>query len=324
MKNDLKKIAEAFNGRAGKMLCLVFSIVFITGCVTPEEKNRMQYDINSLQAEVKEIKQKSKSIETQQKQFSELKDTQRAAAKTMSDLLIRIQYLTTEVQMLTGRFEEARYHSEKNSAELKESKEMLLAKMKQLEIMVEDLKKRLDEPEPAIEKEDEKEQEKGSEAKTGKTVEAAEHKDDDKEVKKKDGPEAAKDKIDVKDIYMAAYEAYKNDRTVEAREKFQSLLMDHAENDYSDNARFWIAESYYKDGNYEDAILAYEELFKKNPDSDKVPGAMLKQGLAFYALKDRKTGSIILEKLVDKFPESDQAKLAIKKMKKATVIPKKK
>ncbi len=79
--------------------------------------------------------------------------------------------------------------------------------------------------------------------------------------------------------------------------------MDYSKNEYSDNARFWIAESYYKDGNYEDAILAYEELFKKNPGSDKESGAMLKQGLAFYALKDRKTGKIILEKLMDKYPD---------------------
>lgn len=337
MKSDLRKITEVFKGPTGKMLCLVFFIVFVTGCVTAEEKNKLQWDINSLQSEVKEIKQKSKSIETrfpgQQKQFNEkvreLEEMQRAAAKTVSDLLVRIQYLTTDVQMLTGRFEEARYHSEKNSAELKESKEMIFAKMKQLETMAEELKKRLTEAEtakakvaavPEVEE-------------PGKTIVAPKEKEEPEKTEEsaedKD-PEAAKEddqdegKVDVKDAYMAAYEAYKDDRTVDAREKFMALLMDYSENEYSDNARFWIAESYYKDGNFEDAILAYEELFKKNPDSDKVQGAMLKQGLAFYALKDRKTGKIILERLVDKFPESDQAKLAIKKMKKSSVSPKKK
>ena len=319
MKSDLNKIAEVFKGCTGKMLCLVFSIVFVTGCVTTaEETNRMQYQINTLRAEVKKITRKSKSIETQfpgqQKQFNkkiqELEEAQQVAAKTVSDLLIRIEYLTTEVQMLTGRLEEARYHSEKNSSELKENKEMLSAKMKQLDIMVEDLKKRLAGSTPvAAPKEEPK-----------KTEAAAEHKDDNKG--KEDDLE--KEKTDVKDAYMAAYEAYKEDRTVEAREMFRTLLTDYPENEYSDNASFWIAESYYKDGNFEDAILGYEEFSKKYPDSDKVPGAMLKQGLAFYALEDSKTGRIILERLVDKFPESDPAKLAIKKMKKASVSPKKK
>lgn len=151
MKIDIRKIAKVFEGWADKIFCLVFPIVFIAGCVSMEESNRMQWDINTLRADLKEIKQKSKSIETQfpgqQKQFSELEETQRAAAKTASDLLIRIQYLTTEVQMLTGRFEEARFYAEKNAAELKETKEMLIAKMKQLDIMVGDLKKRLVESE---------------------------------------------------------------------------------------------------------------------------------------------------------------------------------
>jgi len=97
----------------------------------------------------------------------------------------------------------------------------------------------------------------------------------------------------------------------------------YPENEYSDNARFWVAESYYAEGGYEDAILAYEELFKKNPESDKVPGAMLKQGLAFYALKDNNTGKIVLEKLIEKYPDSEQAKLARKKINKP-VPPRKK
>ena len=216
MKSDLNKIAKVLKGRTGRMLCLVFSIIFVTGCVTTEETNRMQYQINTLRAEVKKITRKSKSIETQfpgqQKQFNEkvqeLEEAQQAAAKTVSDLLIRIQYLATEVQMLTGRLEEARYHSEKNSSELKENKEMLSAKMKQLDTMVEDLKKRLAGPAPVAAPKEE----------PGKTEAAAEHKDDNnvKEVKKESDPEAAieKEKADVKDAYMAAYEAYKEDRTV--------------------------------------------------------------------------------------------------------------
>lgn len=355
------KSAGCFKGFRVGTFCIVLSVLLITGCVTTEEKNRMQWNIDDLRKEVSEIKQKSRNIETEfpdrQKQINErlreLEEARRAAAKTVSDLLIRIQYLTTEVQMLTGRFEEARYNAEKNSAELRESKEMLIAKMKQIETTVEDLKKRLAEQPPAPaplpkerpekkvsalkEKEPEKEEKKVSEKKTegaedkgdeekasagqetaeNETVETAGDEDIEKaEAEPEDGSE-------LKDDYMSAYEAYKEDRTVEAREKFEALLRDYPENEYSDNARFWIAESYYKDGNYEDAILAYEELFKKNPGSDKVPGALLKQGLAFYALKDKKTGKLILEKLIEKYPDSDQAKLAARKISRP-VPPKKK
>ena len=121
---------------------------------------------------------------------------------------------------------------------------------------------------------------------------------------------------------MAAYQTYKEGKTEESRNQFMAVLEQYPENEYSDNARFWIAESYYKEGSYEDAILAYHELQKKNPGSDKVPGAMLKQGLAFFALKDKKNGTLFLEKLIDKYPDSEQARLAKKKLRK-TVTPKK-
>ena len=318
------------NRSAGiKALLLLFVSLLVTGCVTTEETNRMQWELNELRADVKNIKQQSKSIETkfpgQNEKVRELEETQRASARATADLLIRVQDLTTEVQMITGRFEEARYNSEKNAAEFQENKEMLIAKMKQLETKLGDLEKKLAEPPPAPAP---KEELKKSLSEAKAKEEAPEQKKEavEESEKKVETEEAAAEvgKLDVKDAYMEAYGAYKEDRTVEAREKFKALLMDYSENEYSDNARFWIAESYYKDGNYEDAILAYEELFKKNPDSDKAPGAMLKQGLAFYALKDKDTGRIILEKLVDKFPESDQAKLAAKKMKKVTVPPKNK
>jgi TolA-binding protein len=46
---------------------------------------------------------------------------------------------------------------------------------------------------------------------------------------------------------------------------------------------------------------------------------MLKQGLAFFAIKDSRTGTIILEKLIDKYPDSEQAALARKKLRKSVV-----
>ena len=97
----------------------------------------------------------------------------------------------------------------------------------------------------------------------------------------------------------------------------------------SDNAQFWIAESYYKEGNYEDAILSYENLIKKFPKSDKVPGAMLKQAFAFRALGDLNTTRVILSTLKERFPDSKEAEIATKKLKeiekkKGAAVPEKK
>ncbi len=287
-------------------LCFLLGLLTLflfSGCVSTEEVGRMRWEINELRSEVKKIGKTSRNIETElpgqqealDKKIKELQESQKGTARNLSDLLINVQALTSDLQILTGRFDEARYYSEKTSAELLESRDMLAEKVKELELAIEELKKKIPPPppkEPAIKKK--------------------------KEAKVKAGSDKT-----IKDEYMAAYQAYKAGRTEEAREKFIALLNDYPENEYSDNARFWLGESYYREGNYEDAILAYEELFQKNPKSDKVPGAMLKQGLAFYAMKDKNTGKLILEKLIEKFPESEQARLARKKIRKA-VPPKKK
>ncbi len=304
--------------RSRALLLLVLCPVFVTGCATSEDIGKMQYDINTLKSEIRNIENKSYNINAQtpgwkkqiDKKLRRIEETQKATAGTVSDLLIQFQSLTGEFRMLTGRFEEVRYFSGKSSAEFLKAKETLAARLKELELAIEDLRKKVDMIEKDV-----------------KTVKKPERTG---EVKKAEGRKNSKtEQVNaaeinkIKDIYMDAYKTFREGNMEEARKKFMSVINDYPENEYSDNARFWIGESYYKDGNYEDAILAYEELFRKNPDSNKYPDAMLKQGLAFYALKDKKTSRIILEKLIEKFPDSEQAKLAAKKIKK-TVIPRKK
>ena len=173
--------------------------------------------------------------------------------------------------------------------------ELLSADVEELKSAVEDLKIRLLKLENTL------------------TVEKERKEDTTGEVSKKENMKETKS-TEIKESYMAAYESFKAGSISEAREKFESFIRDYPENEYTDNARFWIAESYYRENSFEDAILAYEDLFRKNPDSDKIPGAMMKQGLAFFALKDMDTGRLILEKLLEKYPDSEQAGAAKKKL----------
>jgi len=314
--------------------CLLCSAVIITGCATTEDVNRAQYDTNVLKSEVRDIKAQLSSSPQKEKlgefdkRMQELQNAQESTSKTVSDLMIQFQSLASEFRVLTGRFEESRYYVEKNTAGMKEENDKLIARLKDLELSIDDLKKRVmpaEKVQPDSVKEETKAADETGTAENNKAAEdgkpatgAEKAQEADKKTDEKNTP-----KEDVKDVYLAGYQAFKDGKTAEARTKLTSVLKDYPDNEYSDNARFWIAESYYKDRNYEDAILTYEELLKKNPKSDKVPGAMLKQGLSFYALKDEKTGNIILEKLIKQFPNSEQAKAAKKKIGKPSPSKKK-
>jgi len=322
---NLKNLQKLFFGLYS-VLCFLSSVFIFTGCATTEEVGKVNYGLNELKSEVLDIKESSQAqaqqqkLEALEKEVGSLQAAQELSAKNVSDLTIQLQSITSEFRVLTGRFEESRYQSEKVSAEMISERARLTSKIRELETVISELNKKLEEkvaPPPAAKKEEEKKPEEVKPAGEAKKTDPGEKKEEAKPEDKKDAQ-----KPDVKDIYMAAYQEYKDGRTVAARDKFTALLKDHPEGEYSDNARFWIAESYYKDGNYEDAILAYEELLKKNPKTNKAPGALLKQGLAFYALKDDKTGKIILEKLIEKFPDTEQAQAAKKKLGKGA--PKKK
>ncbi len=282
------------------VICLLCSILILIGCATSEDVGKLQYDLIQLRSDVRDIKTQ---IPGQKGGLNErlqnLEEQQKATSKAVSDLFMKVQTLTTELRTLTGRFEKAQYFSEKSSKELTESKDTLITQIKGLEVAVNELKEKLARLESAeIPFKKQKPDEKAEEQKSEKSEESR----------------SLGTKKELKDIYMEAYKIFKENKFTDAREKFEALLEDYPENEYSDNARFWIGESYYKEKNYAEAILAYDELLKKNPESNKVPGAYLKQALAFYELKEEELGKITLEILIEKFPDSEQAKIAKKKL----------
>lgn len=304
-----RKFYSLFTIHHSLFYLLLFTSALFSGCATSDfgiattsEVGRLEWTLNELKKEVNAINKKTEAIEKQlpdqkgelNEKVRGVEESQKATARAVSDLLIKTQSLTKDVQSLTGTIEEVQYSSERSLKESKNNSEIVAKQVNELKLAVDDAAKRVGQLEQSFALLEKKKEE---------SVD---------ETKKEESEKAAKS--DVKDVYMAAYEAYKVGRTKEARDMFASFLKDYPENEYSDNARFWIAESYYKDKNYEDAILAYEDLFRKNPDSDKIPAAMLKQGLAFYELKDKKTGRLILERLIENFPDSEQAKSARKKL----------
>ncbi|GAB4536542.1 MAG: tol-pal system protein YbgF [Thermodesulfovibrionia bacterium] len=284
------------------ILCLL-SVLILTGCATSQlgiattdDINKIQWSVNNLKTDINAIDKRLKDVESQlserkesEKRIDGLDESQKATSKAVSDLFIKTQSLAKDIQQLTGKLEEFIFSYGKSKDELIKGDEGLRKDISDMKNMIDEINKRLSGLEQSI-----------AEIKKGEETRPSETKIE---------------KPDAREAYMKAYERFKAGDNKGAREMFNSFLRDYPENEYSDNARFWIGESYYKDGNYEDAILAYEELLKKNPDSDKVAEAMLKQAMAFYELKDKKTARLILEKLIEKFPNTEQAKTAKKRLK---------
>lgn len=144
-------------------------------------------------------------------------------------------------------------------------------------------------------------------------------------ISKKDGGEPAhrsnggngketKGKSDRETLYGAAYATLKEGKYEKARGEFQNFLKKYPRTELSDNAQFWIGESYFSEGKFEKAILEYEKVIKSYPDGDKVPPSLLKQGLAFAQLGDKTSARMILQQIIKDYPNTSSARTARTKL----------
>ena len=115
-----------------------------------------------------------------------------------------------------------------------------------------------------------------------------------------------------KSFFDTGMEKYQAGRFPEALDDFNSFLASNPEPSLVDDAHFWIGETLYALGKYEDAVLKYDLVTKKYAKSEKVPECLLKQGMAFHKMGDSETGNIILKQLIQGHPATDAATKAKK------------
>jgi tol-pal system protein YbgF len=115
-------------------------------------------------------------------------------------------------------------------------------------------------------------------------------------------------------LYQQALDAMKAGDTGKARELFTKFLDQNPKHNLAANAHYWLGETYYSEKNFEQAILEFQEVIKNFPEKEKVPAAMLKQGMAFKELGDSKSSLYIYKKLTEEYPKSEEAKIAKEKL----------
>ena len=113
-----------------------------------------------------------------------------------------------------------------------------------------------------------------------------------------------------KAVYDQAFQALKELRYADAAEKFQSFLYSYPNSEYSDNAQYWLGESYYVTRNYDIALTAFQELMDRYPESPKVPDALLKMGYTHYELKQWDSARAALTQVQESYPDTTLARLA--------------
>lgn len=115
-------------------------------------------------------------------------------------------------------------------------------------------------------------------------------------------------------LYDGAKKAFDAGNYQEARKGFTQLINENPKSPHADNAQFWIGETYYLEKWYEKAILEYQKVIEKYPTGNKVPAALLKQGLAFVNIGEPNNARLVLKELTAKYPSTNEARIAKRKL----------
>ena len=277
---------------------LFICLLIYSGCALQEDVNAVDYRLTEMELRDAEARKNREQMEAQITAYREFREKMDQELRRQSaSLHALIEELREEIQVLNGKLEELEYslsQEKKKTASILENSESTSSRL--LEVTSKN-EERIVEIEHYLSLE--------STAKTAKVAAAVTA-----------GVQAKVPKEPTEDeIYRLGKQAFDQGDSDTAKKRFQELIERYPKSENADNAQFWIGEIYYREKWYKKAILEYEKVIEKYPKGNKVPAALLKQGLAFENIGDKANSRIILEDLIKRYPESSEAKIAQEKVK---------
>ena len=113
-----------------------------------------------------------------------------------------------------------------------------------------------------------------------------------------------------KAAYDAAFASLREGRYAESARSFREFLDQYPDSDLSDNAHYWLGESYYVTQNYKVALETFQTVLRQYPQSPKAPDALLKVGYCQFELKDWANAEATLNDVIRRYPDTTVSRLA--------------
>lgn len=285
------------------LCCLIFVGILVSGCVEPQKIAVLENRIAAIEMEnarnLSQLQEVSETKQQQEKLQKDLDSVQKrldeaplVTRETYAEMKYDLQLLKKDSQTLEGRIGEMKHALSQISNQEGTPYEVQIERLDQ-----------------AISKNYEKiiklEKYMGFEPSV-----AGEAPDPDKTLAQEN---AQPD--DAQKLYISAKKLFDDGDNDNARIQFENFINKYPDSDNADNARFWIAESFYVQKWYDKAILEYQKVLEKYPQSNKLAAARLKQGYAFAELGEIANARLILKVLLQKHPDTNEATFAKEKLK---------
>jgi tol-pal system protein YbgF len=294
-------------------ISITFAVVFVflSGCAGSSKMETLENRITSLEMEKTRQMQK---VQEQEKVIEELKANSDFNKKNYAALKAELRNSRATIQRLRGIVEETDYKF--STLDSKAESEAKDRKIKELNNQIAQISKHIVELEQYIGIESSKslpvKADSGivvsTETEAPSIDEGAEITADSKKI------EIKSDRGNPETIYKNAKSLLDKEEYDAARLEFEKFINLFPDSKNADNARYWIADSYYREKWYEKSILEYQKVIEEYSDGNKVAAALLKQGYSFAELGEKANARLILKELIKKYPDSKEAGFAEKKL----------
>jgi len=108
-------------------------------------------------------------------------------------------------------------------------------------------------------------------------------------------------------LYNDALRDFNAGKSDLAAQEFTQYLQAYGNTDLAGNAQFYLGEVLYRQGNFQQAILAYNRVLDQYPGGNKAAAAQLKKGYALFEVGQREAGVQELRSLINRYPKSPEA-----------------
>lgn len=114
--------------------------------------------------------------------------------------------------------------------------------------------------------------------------------------------------------FETAYGFYRAERYAEAGQAFSEFMLQYPQSAHAANVYYWMGNSYFLSRDYANAVGAYRILLDKHDDHPRASESMLNLAESQLMLKQKAAAQKTLKQLVARFPGSDAAAQAKKRL----------
>ena len=99
-------------------------------------------------------------------------------------------------------------------------------------------------------------------------------------------------------------------------DRFRGFLQTYASSSRADDAAFWIADCHYKQGEFKNAVLRFDDVVRNYPTGNRAPDALYRQGESLLKLGPgfHEAAKRAFERVLKEYPDSARAAEAKKQL----------